>query len=167
MDFFASGLPVVTDEAPRADTGKSNSSGRGQYLALGLVYVTSRRAPACSSYTSCVWNTFEALESCGVLWQTFLVWAPAKGFISLLKSKRVPKLNGRFMISNEQEIVRSLFQTVMRGTETNLIFSSGAVFCYLFSHLQLNSLNNFPSVLRKVNGYWVPLLCLDWISVLT
>lgn len=44
MDFFASGLPVVTDEAPRTDTGKSNSSGRGQYLPLGLAFVASRRA---------------------------------------------------------------------------------------------------------------------------
>lgn len=49
MDFFASGLPVVTEEAPRTDTGKSNSSGRGQYLPLGLVFVTSRRASTCPS----------------------------------------------------------------------------------------------------------------------
>jgi len=49
MDFFASGLPVVTDEAPRADTGKSNSSGRAQHLPLGFVFVTSRRASTCPS----------------------------------------------------------------------------------------------------------------------
>lgn len=30
MDFFASGLPVVTDEAPRTDTGKSNLQGEAK-----------------------------------------------------------------------------------------------------------------------------------------
>lgn len=44
MDFFASGLPVVTDEAPRTDTGKSNLQGKGQGLPLGLAFVPSRRA---------------------------------------------------------------------------------------------------------------------------